>query len=251
MNENLKKDQVHLWHMDLDSPLLKLEYIRDLLSTKELGRADRYIDDRNRSRFLMGRGALRLILSHYTQIDADQLIFEYGPKDKPALAESYGDQRVSFNLSHSQDLALIAVAQRFRRIGVDVEKIRDLKQRQNILERYFSKSEQAEYHALPDTQQLHAFFNLWSRKEAFVKAWGESIGSIKMNQLDVSFAPGALARIRAVPDSFAAAKNWLMQDITVGPEYSCCLVAELLSPGETLTVQHFEFNSLRTDCPKI
>lgn len=237
----IQKDQVHLWHMDLNSPHPKLEHFKDLLSARELQRADRFIVERNRNHFLMGRGALRLILSHYTQIDADQLIFEYGPKNKPALAESYGDQRVSFNLSHSHDLALVAVAQSPRRVGVDVEKIRDLKHRQNILERYFSKSEQEEYNALPDSQQLLAFFNLWSRKEAFVKAWGESIGSIRMDQLDLSFAPGTPARIRAVPDRFKAAKNWFMQDITMGPEYSCCLVAERLSLGETLSIQHFAF----------
>jgi 4'-phosphopantetheinyl transferase len=240
----LQTGQVHLWHMDLNSPHQKLEHFKDLLSKKELQRADRFIVERNRNHFLKGRGALRLILSQYTQIDADQLIFEYGSKNKPALAESHGDQRVSFNLSHSHDLALIAVAQSPRRIGVDVEKIRDLNRRKNIIERYFSKSEQEEYNTLPDSQQLLAFFNLWSRKEAFVKAWGESIGSMKMDQLDVSFAPGAPARIRAVPDRFKAAKNWLMEDITVGPEYSCCLVAELLSLDEILTIQHFEFEKL-------
>jgi 4'-phosphopantetheinyl transferase len=222
--------QVHIWRLDLSPQPQQLETFKKLLSKDELLREGKFIQKNDRNRFTLGRGALRKILSTYVPLPAEQLVFEYGPKNKPALAEAYGEQRVSFNLSHSQDLAVIAVAPYPRRVGIDLERIREMKQIQSILDRYFSLTERTEYNALPKDKQLSAFFHLWSQKEAFVKAWGESIGSIKLDQLSL-------------------AKSWLVKDLEIETEYSCCLVAERFSPGEQLSIQSFNLKDLGADRP--
>ncbi len=239
----MKKNEIHLWRVKLDRPEEDLQHYRPLLSPNEIQRADRFVQDKDRNRFLVGRGALRSILSTYTHLKPQELKFEYGPKDKPVLAESHADQRVSFNLSHCNDLALIAVADRARRVGVDLEMLRELQQLQRILKRYFSKNEQAEYEALPAHEKKRAFFNLWSRKEAFVKAWGESIVAMDLHQLEVTLTPDTPAQIRTVPEAFAASQNWFIQDLEVGSEYSGCIVAERLSPDEELAVRQYRFDS--------
>ena len=167
-------------------------------------------------------------LAIYVDIEPKELIFEYGPQNKPTLSESHGEHRVSFNLSHSHKLALIAVTNIPRRIGVDLELILEPKPNAAV-KRYFSETEQKTLNSIPSEKQQRAFFNLWSRKEAFVKALGEGIHLFKMNQLAVTFSDDLPAKIQTVPESCAPTQNWFMENLNVGPEYACCIVAELLS----------------------
>ncbi len=97
--------------------------LRSRLSSDELARAARFHFERDRTRFSVARAALREILAHYLGTSPAEIAFVYGDHGKPALAPPYGDLR--FNLSHSHDLALCAVA-RGSEVGVDVERIREL-----------------------------------------------------------------------------------------------------------------------------
>src|SRR4051812_35361547 len=104
----IQENEIHLWHIPLTPPRRTL--LSPPLSDDELVRADRFLQERDRNRYMICRGALRSVLGHYTQTLPRELKFEYGKKNKPALVESYGSKAISFNLSHSSDLALLALA---------------------------------------------------------------------------------------------------------------------------------------------
>jgi 4'-phosphopantetheinyl transferase len=110
------------------------------------------------------------------------LRFSYAKHGKPSL----GDGAPRFNLSHSHAIAALAVTQAHE-IGVDVEQLRPLKE--DIAGRFFSTRENALLRALPQREQLGAFFRCWTRKEAIVKAIGEGL-SHPLASFDVSLAAG-------------------------------------------------------------
>jgi 4'-phosphopantetheinyl transferase len=94
---------------------------------------------------------------------------------------------LTFNLSHSGRLGLVAVTHR-REIGVDIEEMRSDLSIKMIAERFFSRREIAMLAALPQARRLEGFFNCWTRKEAFLKARGEGLG-MPLNRFSVSLAP--------------------------------------------------------------
>ena len=121
----LSSDEVHIWQTSLDQPP---EYVRDLaqtLSHDEMMRAERFHFERDRRRFIVGRGVLRAILGSYLGVEPCQVQFCYGPHGKPYLAERFGSHGLRFNLAHSHELALYAFTLN-RKIGVDLEYVRPM-----------------------------------------------------------------------------------------------------------------------------
>src|SRR5437879_4078669 len=127
---------VHLWAAPLDLPAASLAAFASTLSPDEQARAARFHFDRDRGRFISGRGFLRAVLGRYLQTDPSQLKFAYSPRGKPTLAAPPGNE-LHFNLAHSDGLALVAVT-RVCPVGVDVERIRPLRDAEGIIERFFS-----------------------------------------------------------------------------------------------------------------
>ncbi|HEY2158143.1 MAG TPA: hypothetical protein VGH33_21115, partial [Isosphaeraceae bacterium] len=137
--------EVHVWRVALDRADDMLARLGSTLSDDERARGERFRSERDRARFLVSRAALRAILSRYAGRPAAALAFLAGPHGKPSLA---GAGAIEFNLSHSGDLALVAVAAGVR-VGVDVEQLREMDDRDAIVRRFFSAREQAELFALP------------------------------------------------------------------------------------------------------
>jgi 4'-phosphopantetheinyl transferase len=128
------------------------------------------------------------------------LQFAYGPHGKPALAGGQpAEADPQFNLAHSENLALLAFAHTGA-VGVDVEQVRPMPDADQLVARFFSPREQFAFKQLPDEQKPAAFFNLWTRKEAWLKATGDGIGHL-LSQVEVSFLPGEPARLLSVPPS--------------------------------------------------
>jgi 4'-phosphopantetheinyl transferase len=139
-----------------------------LLQADELRRAQRYHRPEDYYRFLLGRAALRLVLGAYVGLPPASLHFEPGANKKPLLREASG---LHYNVSHAGDCVLLAVAQ--SEIGIDVERLNPQFAFQDVLEYSFSPAEKAfiERSSVP----YQAFYQLWTRKEAFVKATGRGI----------------------------------------------------------------------------
>ncbi|MCE5229458.1 4'-phosphopantetheinyl transferase superfamily protein [bacterium] len=200
----------------------RVEHLRGLLDNGERIRADRFAFDHLRARYTISHGVLRLILGKTIERDPATLQFETGDRGKPALIDG-GD--VQFSLSHSGELALIAVT-RGRRVGVDVEYTGRKMPEPGFVERFFSKAEIAAYTALPQDQRLDAFYAGWTRKEAYIKALGEGLAR-PLHSFDVSLAPNddppALLCVHNAPDEPA---RWQMRSLNPGEDYAAAVIAE-------------------------
>jgi 4'-phosphopantetheinyl transferase len=212
---------VHLWQAVLDERLA-LEF-RHLLSQDEMDRADRYHFEKDRKDFIAARVLLRTLLTAYLGINSDQLRFAYADKGKPYLDESELSG-VKFNLAHSHGRALFAFSNG-REVGVDLEFMRDDLADEKVAERFFSVGEIDSLKTLGPELRKEAFFNCWTRKEAYIKACGEGL-SMPLNEFDVSLAPGeaaALLRNHRLP---AEAERWTMRSIPMPTGYVAALVVE-------------------------
>jgi 4'-phosphopantetheinyl transferase len=203
---------IHVWHVNLDqlwgSPSASL----GVLSTDERDRAERFCLDLDRRRFIAGRGALRAVLGGYLEIAAPEVQFSYGPKGKPFLSQPNGTD-ITFNLSHTAGLALIAVGHGGR-LGVDVERTRPI-DAAAIVERYFTGTERRDFWAVAPEQRLLAFLSGWTRKEAVGKALGDGLGAA-LDQVEVSMMPGEPAFIRRVGDG-TDPREWSIWDVSPQP----------------------------------
>ena len=217
----MSRDEVHVWRARLDQPQRLAEFSATL-APDEKARADRFHFQKDRNHFITARGVLRALLSRYLRVRPADLAFNYSAYGKPSLASRHGDA-LRFNVSHSHELALFAFAAG-RELGVDVEWIRPEVIAERIAEHFFAAGEVAVLQALPDCHQAEAFFNCWTRKEAYIKARGEGL-SLPLDRFDVSLAPGEPAALLRAAMSDETTR-WMMLDLTVGAGYKAALVAE-------------------------
>ena len=216
---------VHVWRVRLDPPSVSgADW--DVLSDEERNRARRYFQERHRRRFVVAHAALRRILAGYTARPAHELEFRSGPQGKPSLAESRAGMRpgLEFNLSHSANLALVAVAWE-RPVGVDLEQWERDMNHLELAERFFSPSERASLRALAERRDdlVYGFFAAWSRKEAYLKARGEGVAR-GLHHFDVSLSPDEPARLLA--DRLdTATDHWRMRSIVPEQGFSAAIVA--------------------------
>jgi 4'-phosphopantetheinyl transferase len=219
----LGADAVHLWRVRLDPPVVG-DDAWGLLSDAERGRALRLLQEHHRRRFVAAHAALRRILAGYTARPARALRFTVGPHGKPSLAESATSRgKLEFNLSHSADLGVIAVA-RERPVGVDLERWKREMNHLELAERFFSPAERASLRALAERPDdlVHGFFAAWSRKEAYLKARGEGV-TRGLHHFDVSLAPDEPARL--VADRLdSAVDRWRMRSFIPESGYSGAIV---------------------------
>jgi 4'-phosphopantetheinyl transferase len=195
-----------------------------VLSADEHERAERFRFRKDREHFIAARGLLRILLGRYLDLPPRQLSFSYSPYGKPQLAGVSGGAALRFNVSHSHGIALYAVALG-REIGVDVEYIRREVVGESIAEHFFSAREVASLRALPAEMQPQAFFNCWTRKEAFIKAIGEGL-SFPLDEFDVSLVPDEPAALLNTRNGPLEAARWSLQALPVDEGYVAALAVE-------------------------
>ncbi len=195
-----------------------------VLSASEQERASRYLSDVHRRAYILTRMHVRAILGQYLDVAANEISFGAGRHGKPYLHRDEGDHPVRFNLSHSGDLALLAVS-REREVGVDLERWRENVAFGELATRFFSSSEHSALHQLThDTDALlEAFYTVWARKEAYIKATGDGI-TRGLSTFDVSHdTHGTPLFVRDRRDP-SATTRWTMMTLSVAPGYSAALV---------------------------
>ena len=186
--------EVHLWVASLKPAPGRVEELRRLLTVEECARADRFHFDRHRRRFIVRRGVLRLLLATYLDQEPEALRFEEGEKGKPFVTQETAESEATlhFNLSDSKDLAVYAFTLGAE-LGVDVEILRPMPDAQQIAERFFSTEEQERLRRVPPERKARAFFNCWTRKEAYIKAIGQGL-SEPLDRFSVTLLPEEQAR---------------------------------------------------------
>lgn len=212
-------DEIHVWQAALDASPPQLARLESLLSADERARAQRFRLARDQRRFIASRGALRSILASYLDCDPSGIQFCYGKHGKPLLSPVRGGANLHFNLSHSADLALIAVRQSGE-VGVDIELVREDFACGLIAKRFFCDTEVAWLECVMPAERHKSFFRIWTRKEAFLKATGEGVWH-DLRRFDVTRSP--------VQDR-GLISAWHLQDIDLGGQFQAAVAAEGLVP---------------------
>jgi 4'-phosphopantetheinyl transferase len=206
---------VELIPVRLDAELSAVGELAQCLSDGERLRASRFVFERDRSRFIVGRARLRHLLSSRLGVQPDAVELVYGPRGKPGLSRRFADTALCFNVSHFEDVAVYAFS-RGREIGVDVEAVRELRDADDIAVRFFSHRENEAYLALDPRDKPLGFFNCWTRKEAFIKALGDGL-YFPLDRFDVSLTPGEPARILRIEQTYGDACGWALHGFSPGP----------------------------------
>lgn len=213
----LKLGEIHIWFGELDQAVPELYRFIHILSMDERMRAGRFHFQKNRIRFIVRHGMLRMILGRYLGVKASELRFYNEENGKPAITENFGNGTIQFNLSHSNGVALFAFT-RDRKIGVDIEYIHDISDMEQIAERFFSINENKVLRSLPKLKKREAFYNGWVCKEAFVKALGCGL-SRPLDRFDVSLVPGEPAKLLRIQGDSREASRWSIQYLKPAPDY--------------------------------
>jgi 4'-phosphopantetheinyl transferase len=229
----LPSREIHLSYARLHAPPMVIRSLLEVLSRDERERAARFHFDRHREAFIISRGLLRSILCLYTGVPPDKLVFIYGAKGKPSLPDS----SIYFNLSHSKDVALYAVA-REPLLGVDVEWIRPMSDAESIAKRFFSPAEYAEVMALDEKTRSLGFLNCWTRKEAYVKAVGDGL-HVPLDEFQVSLMPGQQAIFHSINGDRERAARWSLFDVRPTEGY----VGALAVYGRGWRLRHCTYTS--------
>jgi 4'-phosphopantetheinyl transferase len=166
----LSAGSLHLWRATLDIPDGTLAPLAACLSADERARADLFRFGDDRRRFAVSRAVLRHLLGCYLGRPAAAVRLLYGAHDKPYLSAEDG-AFVHFNLAHSGALALVALTHR-RAVGIDVERVRAELVTDRLAAAIMTRGEIARFRALPQDKREAAFFSIWTRKEAYLKAQG-------------------------------------------------------------------------------
>ena len=227
----LGKSDVHLWLASVPDCLPQLARLRELLTPDERERAARFHFERDRDRYAIARAILRDLLASY--IGTSQFAFATNNHGKPSLEPPH--HPLEFNVSHSGDLVLFGFT-RTCEIGVDVERIRPDFATLEIANRFFAPDEAKVLAGLSERERTAAFFNCWTRKEAYIKARGVGL-SLGLSTFAVTLKSSelpALVRVDADPD---APNRWTILDLAVGDDYRAAAAFEALE----CSMSHFRW----------
>ena len=233
---NLSAGDVHIWQIALSGYQRSIHTLRSWLSPDEIQRAERFHFDRHRESFIVAHAAMRQILARYVNVAPLRLAFLFGEQGKPELVSECGGGHIRFNLSHSGNFALLAVAEGLT-LGVDIERVNTEFAGQEIAQRFFSSHEVMTLGAVAADARADAFFSCWTRKEAFIKALGGGL-SIPLDSFDVAFGPDVPPALLRVPAT-AEARPWRLYDIPAPPGYKAALVIE----GENHRLRQLQWES--------
>jgi 4'-phosphopantetheinyl transferase len=199
----------------LDLAPQSLARAESLLSIDERERAARFHFRIHRDRFVAGRALLRETLARATGRAPAEIVFRYGRWGKPSV------DGILFNASNSGDCVLIALTFDDVEIGVDLEAIRPLSDRDGLVEHFFRPDERTTWESVPHAQRDQAFFRWWTAKEAYVKATGEGLGGAAP-EVGIDFHPER-------PLAFLAPSPWTLRtiDAPAGFVAALCLTSRL------------------------
>lgn len=218
----LNVGEVHIWRVCLDQSESTIEVLTRILSDEEKKRAVGFLFTNDRKRFIACRAILKLILGRYLKLDPNQVYFSYSSKEKPLISKSINTQNLQFNLSHSDTLALYAFTL-CHEIGIDVEKIINIPEIDQIVMRFFSAGEYRIYRALTERKKKELFFKYWTRKEAFAKAIGEGL-TIPLEKLDVSNVTNKTVKTFVFEGFPQNSSQWHIHDLDIDSGYKAAFV---------------------------
>ena len=237
-SQPLPDSDLHIWRAALSASADELAYHSALLSPDESARAARFHFDRDRQRYIIGRGILRALLGSYLGIEPSQISITYGSQGKPAVETRIRNRTLQFNLSHSND-RVVYIFGWDHPLGIDIEHIRPMPDADDFAAHFFSTRESRWVKSLSGKKKWQAFFKLWTCKEAFLKANGSGL-TVPLNEVEITFrADDSAASIFMGGDSHQAAE-WHLETFTPLAQYQSAFV----SAGNNRQVIHHQLDDL-------
>ena len=220
-----------IWLGNLVLDAENLDKLLRLLNRQEQERAESFTLPGIRDKYIATRGLLRIVLADYLNNDPASLQFTVGEYGKPTLT----DRSLYFNLSHTAD-RLAIVTSDLEHIGIDIEQIKPRTSLAQLAERCFSATELADWRYLPETRRQQAFYQLWTQKEAFVKAVGRGI-ALGLEQCEVKVLAAEFVK---VPQEYGLAQHWRIIELCLERDFCGAVVA----PNVELVIKQHNINNL-------
>lgn len=223
---------VQLWVLRLDAPSPPGTAGRPVLSPCEEERAQRFVREADRRRYVAAHTAVRHILGLQLGMDPAVLRLEAGPFGKPRLGHGPPGVNLDFNLSHSHELGLLGVSWDGR-IGVDIERIRADMDFPEMSRQYFAPAEREELGTKPPDRRVDTFFAIWTRKEAYLKALGTGLNR-DLSRFAILESPAGLRLVdEECPD---AAGQWDLAHLEVPAGFRAAVAVRSGIPIPTATL---------------
>lgn len=207
----LKSEQIGLDFFYFNS-FNNLEPCYQILEKHEQDRATKLVNVNVKKQFIVSRAILRLHLSQQLNVKPESLQIEYEASGKPYLK----NYTYHFNISHTQGAGLIAISPT-NSLGVDIEYNQRRLAISQIAAEIFTESEQ-NYIANKQNSNV-AFFECWTRKEAFIKVKGGSIFS-ELQKISVTDDNGLII------NPYHDAQQWFIEDLKLATEYQAALASD-------------------------
>ena len=219
--------EIHLWlafYDDIEDERLHRAY-RALLSAGERAQELRFYFSRDRRRYLVTRALVRTVLSRYAHVEPRDWLFSTGPHGRPEIANvATKESGLSFNLSHTHALIVLAVAVR-RAVGVDVENIRHQDISIETANRFFAPAEVTALAAVPRHRQKDRFFEYWTFKESYIKARGMGL-SLPLDEFSFQYPSNRSVCLSIEPRLGDDPARWEFWQFRPTPDYLLALCAE-------------------------
>jgi len=221
----LRIGEIHLWRAALTQAEEVEQSLARTLSDDERRRAEGFRCERDRRAFGVGRGVLRTLVGRYLGIAPARVVFEYGRRGKPRLADTLSKAGLRFNAAHSNGLYLCAFALR-QEIGIDLEYVIPVPEMLQVAELAFSSAEHAALCALPAEERPQAFFECWSRKEACLKAGGCGMAGGSRDRFAAPPVVGEPQGHGGLQTQSRAEERWSIRLVRPAPRYIAAVAAE-------------------------
>ena len=237
----LNDNMVHLWRVFLPGLEHCPDKFKKILSTEENNYCNKLKNAAQRSRFIIRKALQRLLISKYIPSIAEQIKYSFTQFGRPIVAGGNFNENVEFNISHSGEWLLMVFSKQ-RLIGVDVEYLKRDFPTLVIAERFFSEVEAQAVKACAGHEEIRAFFTIWVRKEAYIKALGKGLymplQSFSVPTQDIVSDKEPTKQNLHFVGSVSPDSNFF--DVHVDSEHVGCVVC----PQKTTNITTFDLNSM-------
>ena len=224
LSKPLVGTDLHVWRASLNGSSAEMLYFHSLLSKDEKERAERFYFERDRGRYIVGRGILRTLLSGYLGMDAHTVRIIYGRDGKPMLEDIFNKKHLQFNLSNSNDW-VVYIFGWDNPVGIDLEHVRVFDAADDFAKQFFAAQETALLNSLTHDQKWDTFFKFWTAKESFLKAKGSGL-TFPLNQVEIALGSGNDARIASINGDLQQAAKWRLETFNPIAGYQAAIAVE-------------------------
>jgi 4'-phosphopantetheinyl transferase len=235
----MQPGRVDIWAAGVDCTEAEIQHYAGFLSAAETARSARFRFARDRNRYVTRHGILRVLLSAYMKRAPHEVEICSGSTGKPYVVDRAHETALQFSMSHSAGRAVFAFG-RSGGVGVDIERVSGFPEVREFAAVNFTPAEIQEVECCPESMRLEAFFKLWTRKEAVLKASGDGL-SVPLSCVEVSSLTGGDATwsVRRIKGD-ASGREFRLADVMVAPGFAAALAAVNSGCDLSVTYRHFE-----------